>query len=75
MTQTTLKNLPEDYIASNTGMYYWSGLRSMPKVIHLDLKDPIHVQFVQSLANVYAEMLGIEPENEMATINLARQIY
>lgn len=38
-----LNAFPEDHIIEETKKPFWSGLKRAPRVIQLDLNDPLHV--------------------------------
>eukprot|EP00928_Gymnodinium_smaydae_P037263 TRINITY_DN258_c0_g2_i2.p1 TRINITY_DN258_c0_g2~~TRINITY_DN258_c0_g2_i2.p1 ORF type:complete len:626 (+),score=177.76 TRINITY_DN258_c0_g2_i2:1235-3112(+) len=53
-----LHTFPLDHRTSE-GTPFWSGPKRPPAAIAFDVADPLHLDFVQSAANVYAENLGI----------------
>lgn len=57
-----LQVYPEDYVSKETGKLYWSGLKRMPKILRLNNKDPLHLEFIQATANIFAKIFGIAQE-------------
>lgn len=57
-----LHAFPEDHIIEETKKPFWSGLKRAPKVITLDLNDPLQVQLIQATANILAFVFGIQLE-------------
>ncbi len=55
-----LSAFPEDHIIEETGKPFWSGLKRAPVPLKLDLNDPLHLEFVQAAANIFAFMFNIE---------------
>lgn len=51
---------PEDHILEETNKPFWSGLKRAPKVITLDLNDPIQIQLIQATSNILAVVFGIQ---------------
>jgi len=54
-----LNAFPEDHIIEDTGKPFWGGLKRAPKILPLDLSDPLHLEFVQAAANIYAFAFNI----------------
>lgn len=54
---------PENHIIEDTGKPFWSGLKRFPQALKLDLNDPIHLDFVQAGANIFATMFKIPMNN------------
>lgn len=57
---TLLNAFPENHIIEDTGKPFWSGLKRAPVAIKLDVEDPLHLEFVQAAANIFAFMFNIE---------------
>jgi ubiquitin-activating enzyme E1 len=54
-----LAAFPPDHVIEETGKLFWSGLKREPTPLELDLKDPIHLELIQSAANIYATMFNL----------------
>ena len=54
-----LNAFPEDHIIEETGKPFWSGLKRAPIPLKLDFNDPLHLEFVQAAANIFAFMFNI----------------
>lgn len=57
-----LNAFPENHIIEETGKPFWSGLKRAPKIITLDLNDPLQVQLIQATANILAFVFNIQLE-------------
>lgn len=53
--RTLLSQFPEDKLTS-AGTLFWSGAKRPPRVLQFDPKDELHVGFVTSVADLYADM-------------------
>ncbi|XP_064399352.1 ubiquitin-like modifier-activating enzyme 1 isoform X2 [Halichondria panicea] len=53
---------------TTTGQPFWSGPKRCPKVINFDLKESLHVDFVQSAALLFAETYCITDVKDRAYI-------
>lgn len=42
------------------GLPFWSGPKRAPTTLEFDINDPIHLELVQSAANIYAYMFGLD---------------
>lgn len=51
---------PENYVNAETGKPFWGGLKRTPKVIPLNLDDPLHLELIQATANIYAVVFNLE---------------
>lgn len=70
-----LHAFPEDHVIEDTGKPFWSGLKRAPKVISLDLHDPLQVQLIQATANILAFVFNIQLEsNENVVKSLAKDV-
>ena len=70
-----LAAFPADHIIEDTGKPFWSGLKRVPTALELDLKDKIHVELIQSAANIYATMFNIPMEtNADKVVEIAKKI-
>merc|ERR1719500_2388034 len=58
-----LHNFPPDQVTS-TGSPFWSGPKKCPKVLDFDPEDHMHFDFVESAANLKAEIYGIEKNKD-----------
>lgn len=63
-----LERYPLDHIIEQSNTKFWSGLKRCPKFIAIDPKNPLHLQFIQSAANVLATMLNIPTEKNLQNI-------
>lgn len=54
-----LHAFPENHIIEETGKPFWSGLKRTPKVIHMDLNDPLQIELIQAAANIYAVVFNL----------------
>lgn len=57
--QQLLYNFPLDMITS-TGAPFWSGPKRAPTPLTFDVKDPLHIDFVVSSANLRAYLYGLQ---------------
>jgi ubiquitin-activating enzyme E1 len=55
-----LNAFPEDYVIEETKKKFWSGLKRAPKVISLDLSDPMQIQLIQATSNILAFVFNIQ---------------
>lgn len=70
-----LNAFPADHIVEETKKPFWSGLKRVPTALELDLNDPIHAEFIQAAANIYAAIFNIPLErNKENAIALARKV-
>jgi ubiquitin-activating enzyme E1 len=70
-----LHAFPADYISDETKKPFWSGYKRVPSPIELNLKDPIHVEFIQAGANIYATMFGLANEKDKGkVIEIAKRV-
>lgn len=66
---------PENCISNDTGRPFWSGTKRFPQIIQIDLKDPLHLDFIQAGANILATMINIPMEHDKAiVIQIASEI-
>eukprot|EP01116_Phalansterium_solitarium_P008754 TRINITY_DN2271_c0_g2_i1.p1 TRINITY_DN2271_c0_g2~~TRINITY_DN2271_c0_g2_i1.p1 ORF type:complete len:1039 (-),score=398.38 TRINITY_DN2271_c0_g2_i1:311-3427(-) len=54
-----LHSFPLDHVTDDKGTLFWSSPKRPPREIPFDFNDPIHSQFVISLANLWAEVWGL----------------
>jgi len=60
---------------TSEGALFWSGPKRPPQPLKFDPSDPLHLEFVQAAANLYAANLGIPQERDTETIaRLASQV-
>ena len=70
-----LSAFPADHIIEDTGKLFWSGLKRVPTALELDFNDKIHVELIQSAANIYATMFNIPMEkNADKVVEIAKKI-
>lgn len=70
-----LSAFPADHIVEDTGKPFWSGLKRVPTALELDFNDKIHVELIQSAANIYATMFNIPMETNAAkVVEIAKKI-
>lgn len=70
-----LNAFPADHIVEETKKLFWSGLKRVPNALELNLNDPIHSEFIQAAANIYAAIFNIPLErNKAKAIELARKV-
>ena len=70
-----LSAFPADHIVEDTGKPFWSGLKRVPNALELNLNDPIHAEFIQAAANIYAAIFNIPLEkNRAKAVELARKV-
>lgn len=62
-----IHSLPLDQKGEN-GKPFWSDLKRPPHPIEFDSKDPLHLEFVQAAANIYAHIFGLKPEKDVKVI-------
>jgi ubiquitin-activating enzyme E1 len=63
-----LTAFPANHILEETGKLFWSGLKRVPTPLELDLKDPIHSEFIQAGANIYAVMFNVPMQKDKAKV-------
>ena len=63
-----LNAFPADHIIEDTGKPFWSGLKRAPTPLKLDMKDPLHLEFVQAGANIFAFMFNIEMNGDLKEV-------
>lgn len=63
-----LHAFPANYISEETNKPFWSGLKRVPSPLELNVKDPIHAEFIQAGANIYATMFGIPKEKDQSKV-------
>jgi hypothetical protein len=63
-----LTAFPPNHVIEDTGKLFWSGLKRVPTALELNLKDPIHLEFIQSAANIYASLFNLPLERNPAKI-------
>jgi ubiquitin-activating enzyme E1 len=54
-----LHNFPADSVTAS-GVLFWSGPKRAPEPIEFDINDELHLSFVQSAANLRAEVFGLQ---------------
>ena len=70
-----LSAFPLDHIVEDTGKLFWSGLKRAPTALELDLNDPIHIELIQSAANIYASMFNLPlVRNAQHVIEIAKKV-
>lgn len=52
-------NFPED-TKTNEGAFFWSGTKKFPVFLDFDITNPLHMDFINSFANIWANIFGIE---------------
>jgi ubiquitin-activating enzyme E1 len=63
-----LNAFPADHIIEDTGKYFWSGLKRAPQILTFSVDDPIHLELVQSGANIFANMFHIQGEKDKSVV-------
>ena len=63
-----LHAFPADHIIEDTGKHFWSGLKRAPQILELSVDDPVHLELVQSGANIFATMLNIPLEQDKLAV-------
>jgi ubiquitin-activating enzyme E1 len=63
-----LYEYPANYICKQTNKLFWSGHKRVPTPLELNVKDPIHAEFIQAGANIYATMFGIPKEKDQSKV-------
>lgn len=70
-----LNAFPADHIIEETNKPFWSGLKRVPSPLSLNLLDPIHLEFIQAAANIYANIFKLPIEkNKEHVAKLASKI-
>ena len=70
-----LSAFPLDHIVEDTGKLFWSGLKRAPIALELNFNDPIHVELIQSAANIYANMFNLPlVRNAQHVIEIAKKV-
>jgi len=59
MIAQLLHNFPVDH-KTTEGLPFWSGPKRPPQVLNYDPEDPLIISFIQSAANIYAYIFGIQ---------------
>lgn len=59
-----LNAFPADHIIEDTGKPFWSGLKRAPQILEFSVDDPLHLEFVQAGANIFATMFNIPLEKD-----------
>ncbi|OQR92773.1 ubiquitin activating enzyme, E1 family [Thraustotheca clavata] len=64
-----IHNFPEDHL-TKTGEKFWSGAKRFPQAAtELNFEDfPYHLDFIRSVANLYAVNFGLQPLPETETV-------
>lgn len=57
-----LYNFPVD-ARDNHGNLFWSGPKRPPKIIHFDINDPLHLDFIIAAANLRAQTFNLPSNN------------
>jgi ubiquitin-activating enzyme E1 len=69
-----LHNFPLDRLTS-TGTPFWSGSKKPPMPIDFDINDPLHADFILSVANMRANIYHIPHSNDIADmLNIASNV-
>lgn len=63
-----LNAFPADHVIEETGKPFWSGLKRTPKVIHLDLNDPLQLEVIQATANILAFVFNLDMVHDTARV-------
>lgn len=70
-----LTAFPPDHIVEDTGKPFWSGLKRVPTPLELNLNDPIHIDLIQSAANIYACMFRLPlNRNAKEVVEIAKKV-
>jgi len=59
-----IHNYPEDAV-TKTGEKFWSGAKRFPLPAELDLNNSVHIEFIKSVANIFACCYGLRPPPEI----------
>ena len=62
-----LHSFPLDHKTEN-GKLFWSGLKRAPEPIAFNSSDPLHIEFIQATANIFAHIFNLKPETNLALI-------
>lgn len=62
-----LHTFPRDHVTSE-GHLFWSGPKRPPAAIKFSASDPLHLDFVEAAANLYASNLGLPQLRDRARI-------
>lgn len=62
-----LYNFPKDQTTSS-GALFWSGTKRCPHALEFDIKNPLHLDFIMSSANLRAYNFGIPQSRDVALI-------
>ncbi len=65
-----------DHIIEETGKPFWSGLKRAPQILEFSVDDPLHLEFVQAGANIFATMFNMPLEKDKnAVAKIASKAY
>jgi ubiquitin-activating enzyme E1 len=57
-----VKKYPQDS-KTNEGVLFWSGTKRFPNVLTFDLKNELHVDFIEATSNLWANVCGLQHLN------------
>lgn len=66
--QQLLILFPADCISDETKKPFWSGLKRVPQPLQFDLKDKLHLELIQSAANIYATIFKIPLVKDVSVV-------
>lgn len=67
-----LHNFPPDKICN--GIPFWSGSKKCPTALFFDIKNELHINFIRSFANLWADIFGIKYGTDKLILNVIRKL-
>jgi ubiquitin-activating enzyme E1 len=54
-----IQKFPENFI-TNEKVPFWSGTKKFPSILKFDINNEIHINFIESIANLWADVFGLQ---------------
>ncbi|MBS1890196.1 MAG: hypothetical protein JST59_02810 [Actinobacteria bacterium] len=62
-----IHSFPKNHVTECQRLF-WSGLKRAPEPIVFDYREPLHMEFIKSTADIFASVFGVKPETDLAIV-------